>query len=139
MVEKEKRTHHRAKFKWPVLAKVDGKVIDGVTKNISASGAYVHCANPPKLNTVFDMVIKTPEKKLKVKAEVIWSNIYGPDDEINPRGMGVRFLNISSDDRKIIAKEILQNLKPNEEIDSNQLKALKTLTINAKDIGPKLE
>ena len=76
---------------------------------------------------------------MKVKAEVVWSNIYGPDDEINPRGMGVRFLNISSDDRKFIAKEILQNLKPNEEINSNQLKALKTLTINPKDIGPKLE
>jgi hypothetical protein len=139
MVEKEKRTHHRAKFKWPVLAKVDGKVIEGVTKNISANGAYVCCANPPKLNIVFDMVIKAPEKKLKVKAEVIWSNIYGPDDEINPRGMGVRFLNISSDDRKAVAKEILQHLKPDEEIDNNQLKTLKTLTINPQDIGPKLE
>jgi len=119
MVEKEKRTHHRAKFKWPVLAKVDGKVIEGVTKDISASGAYVCCANPLKLNTVFDMVIKAPEKRLKVKA--------------------VRFLNISSDDRKVIAKEILQHLKPDEEIDSKQLKALKTLTINPKDIGPKPE
>ena len=137
MVEKEKRTHHRAKLKWPVLAKVDGKVIEGVTKDISASGAYVYCAYPPKLNTVFDLAIKAPEKKLKVKAEVIWSNIYGPDDEINPRGMGVRFLNISSDDRKVIAKEILQHLKPDEGIDGNQLKTLKTLTINPKDIGPK--
>jgi c-di-GMP-binding flagellar brake protein YcgR len=137
-VEKEKRAHHRARFKWPVLAKVDGKVLEGVTKDISANGAYVCCANPLKLNTVFDMVIKAPEKRLKVKAEVVWSNIYGPDDQINPRGMGVRFLNISSDDRKAIAKEILQHLKPDEEIDSNQLKALKTLTINPKDIGPKL-
>lgn len=139
MVEKEKRSHLRARFKWPVLAKVDGKVIEGVTKDISVNGAYVCCGNPPKLNTVFDMVIKAPEKKLKVKAEVVWSNIYGPDDEINPRGMGIRFLNISSDDRKAIAKEILQHMKPDEEIDSNQLKALKTLTINPKDIGPKLE
>ena len=137
MVEKEKRTHHRAKFKWPVLAKVDGKVIEGVTKDISASGAYVCCANPLKLNTVFDMVIKAPEKRLKVKAEVVWSNVYGLDDAINPRGMGVRFLNISSDDRRVIAKEILQHLKPDEKIDSKQLKALKTLTINPKDIGPK--
>ena len=139
MVEKEKRTHHRAKFKWPVLAKVDGKVIEGVTKDISANGAYVCCANPLKLNAVFDMVIKAPEKRLKVKAEVVWSNIYGLDDAINPRGMGVRFLNISSDHRRVIAKEILQHLKPDEEIDGNQLKALKTLTIRPQDIGPKLE
>ena len=97
------------------------------------------CANTLNLNTVFDMAIKAPEKRLKVKAEVVWSNIYGPDDEINPRGMGVCLLNISSGDRRFIAKEILQHLEPDEEIDSKQLKALKTLTINPKDIGQKLE
>ena len=136
MAKKEQREHHRAKFKWAVLAKVDGRVIEGVTKDISASGAYVCCAKPLKLNTVFDMVIKAPEKRLKIKAEVVWSNIYGPDDNINPRGMGVRFLNISSDDRRVIAKEILQHLKPEEKIDSKHLKALKTLTIDPKQIGP---
>ena len=139
MIEKERRKHHRAKLKWYVLAKVHGKMIDGATKDISVTGAYVCCANPLKLNTVFNMVIKAPEKILEVEAEVIWSNIYGPDDEINPRGMGGRFLNISSDDRRIIAKEILQHLKPDEKIDSEHLKALKTLIIRPQDSGPKLE
>jgi hypothetical protein len=136
MAKKEQREHHRAKLKWPILAKVDGKVIEGVTKDISPNGAYVCCAKPLRLNVVFDMAIKAPEKRLKVKAEVVWSNIYGLDDDINPRGMGVRFLNISSDDRRVIAKEILQHLKPEEKIDSKQLKALKTLTIHPKDSGP---
>lgn len=139
MAKKEQREHHRAKLKWAILAKVDGKVVEGVTKDISPSGAYVCCARPLRLNVVFDMDIKTPEKRLKVKAEVVWSNIYGPDDDINPRGMGVRFLKISSDDRRVIAKEILQQLKPDEKIDSEQLKALKTLTIHKQDIGPKPE
>jgi hypothetical protein len=83
------------------------------------------------------MAIKAPNKRLKAKVEVVWSNIYGLDDQINPRGMGVRFLKISSEDRKEIAKEILQHLEPDEEIDSKQLKALKTLTIDPKEIGPK--
>jgi c-di-GMP-binding flagellar brake protein YcgR len=135
MSDKERRRDLRAKLEWAVLAKVDGKAIDGVTKDISTSGAYVRCAKPLRLNEVFDMTIKAPNKRLQAKAEVVWSNIYGPDDEINPRGMGVRFLKISSEDRKEIAKEILQHLEPDGEIDSKQLKALKTLTINQKEIG----
>ena len=137
MAKKEQREHHRAKLKWAVLAKVDGKVIEGVTKDISPSGAYVTCAKPLRLNVVFDMLIKAPDKRLKAKVEVVWSNIYGLDDQINPRGMGVRFLNISSGDRRFIAKEILQHLKPDDKIDSKQLEKLKTLTIDPKKIGPK--
>ena len=135
MSDEERRRDLRAKLEWTVLAKAKGVVIDGVTKDISTSGAYVRCAKPLRLNEVFDMVIEAPNKRLKAKAEVVWSNIYGPDDEINPRGMGVRFLKISSEDRKEIAKEILQHLEPDGEIDSKQLKALKTLTINQKEIG----
>jgi hypothetical protein len=136
MANKEQREHHRAKLNWAVLAKVDGKVIEGVTKDISPSGSYICCAKPLTLNVVFNMAIKAPNKRLKAKAEVVWSNIYGPDDEINPRGMGVRFLEISSEDRKEIAKEILQHLEPDDEIDSKQLRALKTLTIHPKEIRP---
>jgi c-di-GMP-binding flagellar brake protein YcgR len=136
MSDEKRRRDLRAKLKWRVLAKEKGAVIDGVTKDISISGAYVCCAKPLRLNEVFNMVIEAPNKRLKAKAEVVWSNIYGPDDEINPRGMGVRFLEISSEDRKEIAKEILQHLKPDEEVDGNQLKALKTLIIDQKQIGP---
>jgi hypothetical protein len=89
MSDKERRRDLRAKLKWRVLAKEKGVVIDGVTKDISTSGAYVCCAKPLRLNEVFDMVIEAPNKRLKAKAEVVWSNIYGPDDEINPRGMGL--------------------------------------------------
>jgi hypothetical protein len=55
------------------------------------------------------MSINSPEKSLNVKAEVVWSNRYGPDDEVNPRGMGVRFVKISSRDRKFISKEVSQH------------------------------
>ena len=86
------------------------------------------CARPLRLNEVFHMSINAPEKSLHVKAEVVWSNIYGPDDEINPRGMGVRFLKISSQDRKFIAKEVNQNFS-----DNLGLEKLETITIEAGD------
>ena len=130
MAEKENRVYPRAKLKWIVLFKVDGKVIEGVTKDISVSGAYVCCAKPLRLNEVVDMVIKTPDKSLSVKAEVVLSNIYGPDDDIDPRGMGVRFLAISGEDRRVIAKAVMKHLESSkEDIDPKQLQTLQTLTI----------
>ena len=101
MSEKEGRRYPRAKLKWRVLANEKGVELEGVTKNISPSGAYVCCARPLRLNEVFDMVIEAPDKQMKVKAEVVWSNIYGPNDEINPRAMAFRS-----------ALEIFKNLTP---------------------------
>jgi hypothetical protein len=48
------------------------------------------------------MVFTTPERDIKVNAEVVWSNAYGRDDEITPRGMGVRFVKISEEDKKFL-------------------------------------
>jgi hypothetical protein len=138
MAEEENRVYPRARLKWVVSAKVDGKVIEGVTKDISVSGAYVCCAKPLKLNVVLDMVIKAPDKSLSVKAEVVWSNIYGPDDSINPRGMrgmGVCFLAISGEDRKVIAKAVMEHLKSDkEEIDPKLLQTLETIIIEKDQI-----
>ena len=130
MAEEENRVYPRARLKWAVSAKVDGKVIEGVTKDISVSGAYVCCAKPLRLNEVVDMLITAPYESQSVKAEVVWSNIYGPDDNINPRGMGVRFLAISGEDRKVIAKAVMQHLKSEkEEIDPKLLQTLETIII----------
>jgi hypothetical protein len=130
MVEQENRVYPRGRLKWAVSAKVDDRVIEGVTKDISVSGAYVCCANPLRLNVVFDMLIKAPDKSLSVKAEVVWSNIYGPDDSINPRGIGIRFLAISEEDRKIIAKAVMKHLQSSkEDLDPKHLQSLQTLII----------
>ena len=130
MAAEENRAYPRAGLKWAVSAKVDGKVIEGVTKDISISGAYVCCAKPLRLNEVVDIVITAPYESQSVKAEVVWSNIYGPDDNINPRGMGVLFLEISKKDRKVIAKAVMNHLKSSkEEIDPKHLQTLQTLII----------
>ncbi len=127
----------KANVKWPVVITTSERSIEGVTLNLSTNGAFVRCANPLRLNEVFDMTINVPNSRrsLRVSVEVVWSNIYGPDDETTPRGMGVRFLNISSEDRQIIAKEVLQSLQ-SKEIDPKKLQNLQTLVIDHNDIGP---
>ena len=106
MFRKQARMCPRPKPKWPVSAQVGGGVIHGEAKDISPFGAFIRCRKPLNLNEVFDMVVDTPEKPMNVQAEVVWSNIYGPDDKITPRGMGVRFVKISNEDRKFIVKEL---------------------------------
>jgi hypothetical protein len=78
------------------------------------------------------VTIEVPDSDSSIQAtvEVVFSNIYGPDDAISPRGMGVRFLKISSQGRQIIAKEILQHLRADKvTIDSRALQRLETLII----------
>ena len=118
----------RANLRWHVNAVTPKGTLEGVTKDISTRGAYVCCARPLRLNEVFHMSINAPEKSLHVKAEVVWSNKYGPDDEINPRGVGVRFLKISSQDRKFIAREVKQNGGG-----ASELEKLETITIDSGD------
>jgi hypothetical protein len=118
----------RANLRWQVNAVTPKGPLEGVTKDISTKGAYVCCARPLRLNEVFHMSINSPEKSLNVKAEVVWSNIHGPDDEISPRGMGVRFLKISSQDRKFIAKEVGQ-----QGDDAIEFEKLETITLEVGD------
>ena len=112
----ERRVYPRAKIKWPVIVKTDTGTMDGVTTDLTPNGVFVHCQKPLRLNVVFEITIKIPnsEQTIEAKAEVVWSNRWGPDDEISPRGMGVRFVKISSEARKFIARAAMNNLKSKE-------------------------
>ena len=126
----ERRIYPRAKIKWPVKVKTDKGTMDGVTSDVTPNGVFIHCQKPLKLNVVFEMIINIPNSKnsLTAKAEVVWSNRWGPDDEISPRGMGVRFVKISSEARKFIARTAMNNLKSNE-VAPELLQTLQTLVI----------
>ena len=77
------------------------------------------------------MAIKIPKSRstIKARAEVVWSNIYGPDDDISPRGMGVRFVKISSEARKFIAQASLEYFKA-QKVETELLQTLSTLVID---------
>ena len=135
----EQRAYPRAKLKWPVKIKTDDGVMEGVTLNITPDGCFIGCRKPLKLNVVFDMVIQVPKSKivLKAQAEVVWSNIYGPDDEISPRGMGVRFIKIPSEARKFIAQASLEHFK-SADLEPELLQTLNTLVIDLSEENKKV-
>jgi uncharacterized protein (TIGR02266 family) len=135
----EQRAYPRAKLKWPVKIKTDDGVMEGVTLNITPDGCFIGCRKPLKLNVVFDLAIQVPKSKivLKAQAEVVWSNIYGPDDEISPRGMGVRFIKIPSEARKFIAQASLEHFK-SADLEPELLKTLNTLVIDLSEENQKV-
>jgi len=125
----------KVRIKWPVVVKTAKRSMDGVTHDITPNGAFIRCANPLRLHEICDIAINTPnaDQPLRANVEVVWSNIYGPDDEISPRGMGVRFLNISGEHRRVIAKELLQQLEP-DKVETKTIQALQTLEIDQSKI-----
>lgn len=128
----------KAKLKWPVSIKANGSSSDGITLNLSTNQAYIRCAKPLRLYEVFDVILKVPDTDVSIEteAEVVFSNIYGPDDNISPRGMIVRFLDLSDEDCKVIRKEILQHLRSDKEkVDPEKLQTLQTLVIEENGIG----
>jgi uncharacterized protein (TIGR02266 family) len=126
----ERRVYPRAKIKWPVIVKTDAGTMDGVTSDVTPNGVFIHCQKPLRLNVVFEMAIDIPnsEHSITAKAEVVWSNRWGPDDEISPRGMGVRFVKIAGEARKFIARAAMNNLKSNE-VAPELLQTLQTLVM----------
>jgi hypothetical protein len=75
-------------------------------------GAFIKCCEPLNFNEVFILDIDVPvlDHPLKAIAEVVWSNRGGNKNEITPYGMGIRFIRISSADRRFIIKEVLKHL-----------------------------
>ena len=135
----DRRVYPRAKLKWPVKMKTEDGVMEGVTLNITPDGCFISCRKPLKLNVVFELAIQVPKSKsvLKAKAEVVWSNIYGPDDEISPRGMGVRFIRMPSEARKFIAQASLEHFK-SADLDAELLQTLNTLVIDLSEENSKV-
>jgi uncharacterized protein (TIGR02266 family) len=103
----------RARIELPVMINANSKVFEGVTQNISGNGVFIRCAKPLRLNEIVEISIDAShyDRALHITVEVVWSNIYGPDDEITPRGMGVVFIKISDEDRKLISQVISDSLE----------------------------
>jgi hypothetical protein len=82
----------------------------GETKTISMREAFVRCREPLRLNDLASLSIEvSADESLSAEAEVVWSNIYGPDDEITPRGMIVRFTNLSPTNRRRLHEVIVSH------------------------------
>jgi uncharacterized protein (TIGR02266 family) len=112
VTRQERRKHARAKAKWSVTLETAQGVINTETLDISLEGAFVRCLDPLKPEEPFNMVINVPnsDRRLTVDSEVVWVNVHGPDHSITPRGMGVKFTQLSGSDRQFLNRMIIHHV-----------------------------
>ncbi len=97
---KENRKHPRT----PVILKVDYRDIDtfftNFAENLSEGGMFISTSRPLKPGTTLFLEFLLPDSSLKVKTrgEVMWSR-NNPKSDREKRGMGIRFEELSKEDR----------------------------------------
>jgi Tfp pilus assembly protein PilZ len=99
----ERRERTRCEVNWSATLRQEQLSIPARIKNISPQGAFVHCQRPLSLKETCEMVIHVPNHPpLAVTAQVVWSNANVPEYQVIYRGMGVRFLQITDEDREFL-------------------------------------
>ena len=105
---KENRRHPRARIKWSVVLMTDDGLVDGRTQNLSQVGGFIRFSKLPKLSGDFRLVITTKDRLIPLTATLVWSDANHLQNRSAVSGIGVRFTNISSDDRSFLRGAISQ-------------------------------
>ena len=85
-----------------LIDKSEGVMKVGI-KELTTNGAFITCPNPFPIGKSFAIkLLLTNRNPQTFNAEVIWNNQNVLEEEIVTRGMKVRFLQLSEQDRKII-------------------------------------
>ena len=101
----ERRGHVRAEIRWPIVLLTNRGAIVGETINIGVNGAFIFCQEPLQEKEQLRLFIMAPDRQpLSLPVEVTWSNPHPSAVDFPPRGMGVRFKEISDQDQKFISK-----------------------------------
>jgi c-di-GMP-binding flagellar brake protein YcgR len=106
----QKRLSFRIKVEWPVNLETAKGSVEGKTRDISAGGAHIRCTEHLHLDEPVHMTIVAPDREpLKVAAIVIWSD--SQDESKRPRIIGVKFTEISAEDRQYLEQVALDDFK----------------------------
>lgn len=108
----EKRRNPRVAISWQAFIEMAGQTDNVQLKDISLGGAFVVCAEPLALNDKFKISIRIPNRELLLlNAEVVWSNNNVPADRVVNRGMGIRFIENTEEDRQRLNEALAVSLE----------------------------
>jgi Tfp pilus assembly protein PilZ len=85
---------------------IEGRSYSGTSTHFHEKGMLVLCDKPAALNTRLTLVLRFPGIKsaIELQGEVVWTNMYGPNDTFSPRGMGVKYLNADRDMERLLGE-----------------------------------
>ena len=113
----ERRAQPRLKLiKWSGKILTEQKSIDGITRNISANGAFIYYDRPHgedlplRQQERVGLILEAPDRpSLYIFAEVVWSDILSSDERNTLLGAGFRFIDISSEDRQFLSNFVAKH------------------------------
>jgi len=106
-VKAERAQPERVQLKCPALIDRSKGVMKVGIRELTTSGAFITCPQPFPIGDSFPIKILLNDREPQAfNAEVVWNNTNVLEEEIVSRGMKVRFLQLSENDRKIL-NEIL--------------------------------
>lgn len=102
-----RRSHDRFDVEWAVDCIADDTFLYASIANISAMGIFVRTTDPKTIGSKLVLSFEPPGyEPFKLQGEVAWINPLRPNgDNPNP-GMGVRFVNLHSDERERLVEVI---------------------------------
>ena len=102
----ERRNYPRVKIKLPVVKMAGNGLVNGEIQDLSLGGAFIRCPVMVNSNEKFHMVISAKGRLMSIIGEVVWQDVNKVNNETTIRGMGVRFRQIFSGDRRFLREVI---------------------------------
>ena len=100
----EKRLHPRILVNWPVVILTPKGAIKGETRNISVGGAFIQYSEEADLNGELQIVFEhSKQRSMAVTGRKAWAGNFNIDGKSVFSGVGVRFTEISREDRELIS------------------------------------
>jgi uncharacterized protein (TIGR02266 family) len=87
-----------------IAVKDEANFITEYADNISLGGMFIKSRNPFSIGTKFDLEVLIGDSGQKIKAlgEVVWTKEFASDNDSRPSGMGIKFVRLHGDSKKII-------------------------------------
>ena len=99
----DKRQKKRIPLQLLVSYKVDGKVVDNFSFNLSSGGMFIETRAQLPVGSMIDLIFEIPmnSKEVHIKGEVMWQKTDG-----SPKGMGIEFKDFTDEKKAILAHAI---------------------------------
>jgi len=112
----DNRKHPRIEVRWPITVLTHNGKVQGETSNIGVEGISICTDTPLPPNEAFFMSIRPPHHHaVKLAGKVVWSSLYGIDDQKKVFAIGICFVKIIDRDRKLLAGLVASQLDNQDE------------------------
>ena len=106
----DRRVHERVLVDIEVDYRADETFLFAYITDISAMGIFVRTNNPEPEGTRLNLCFRVPPElgghKIEVEGEVIWINPFRPNEPQRQPGMGIQFVDLTTQQRELVLRMV---------------------------------